>query len=235
VVEYRWSPFQRLALSIYKNRPANIAQVGVCDGKINDPIYFLVKKYIKTNKIILIEPQLDLHNLIRKNYNFHNNKYILNCAIGNPGTLRLYKLNKIYYPLFIGDNLPQILKDAPKYRAPAGFVSSSFEHVFRHLRGNLPPHIDCAKAIIHADVKCCSLAEAIAPADVKAIDILQIDAEGMDHTVIYNANIDRYRPALINFEYNHLSRDGRQQLASYLEAAGYRLSPVSTNGTDLRL
>lgn len=76
----------------YSWTPATVVQVGVCDGRINDPIYDLVKNAIQTKTIVLIEPQSELLDIIEKNYSFHTDTHIVNCAIGPPSQITLYRL-----------------------------------------------------------------------------------------------------------------------------------------------
>lgn len=71
-------------------------------------------------------------------------------------------------------------------------------------------------------VKCETLENVLAKHKIEKIDLLQIDAEGRDHRIVNNFDLDKYRPLVINFEANILSdKDDVMPCVRRLEEAGY--------------
>ena len=63
------------------------------------------------------------------------------------------------------------------------------------------------------------------------IDLITIDAEGYDDQVIYNCNIDFFKPSLINFEDKNISWSRIKKLHIYLNNKNYRLFKWSRTDT----
>lgn len=219
--------FKRVLISQYTEKPATVVQIGVCDGRINDPIYEILRSDIQTNTIILIEPQSNLNEIIGENYSFHGDTRIVNCAIGHQGQISLYRLAEKYHDTLRKD----YLHDAPSYRVPAGFVSGNRNHVINHVQGKLGGDTMPDDAIEEFSVECKSLLSVLQDVNVDYFDVLQIDCEGMDDTVLYNCNLDQFKPAIINFEHMHLSQIRRESLVEYLENIGYNINVYSHSDT----
>jgi FkbM family methyltransferase len=221
------STFQRILARLYKNRPAVVVQVGACDGKINDPIYDIIKSRIKTSTVVLIEPQPELIDILKSNYEFHPDVRCENIAIGPRGQLILYRLKKTLWSEF----QRTYLKEAPLYRVPCGFVSQSYDHVLKHIVGRLPNNILVEQAIEKLEVESKELIDVLNAQNIKSVDILQIDAEGLDDQVIYHCNIDRCKPSIIHFEHIHLGIDKKLKLHKYLRQSGYVVCEYSKSDT----
>lgn len=200
------------------NHTISIAQVGANDGRINDQIYDFVMANKDRTKIILIEPQVNVLPYLTENYKDHPNATVVNCAIGAQGVLKLYRLNPEHYDRFV----KRYLKDSPSYRVPTGFTSSIREHVVKHVKGNLPAGISVEEAIEEIEVPCMPLKSALqANGFPIALDLLQVDVEGMDDQVIFECAVGETMPSFINFEYRHLAADRYKKLDDYLGALGY--------------
>lgn len=219
--------FETLLLSLYTDRPATIIQIGACDGAINDPIYDAVKNKIKVKTIVLIEPQPDLIPILTKNYAFHRDARVINNAIGESGSLILFRLKKDYWTIFRRN----YLKDAPEYRVPSGFVSQSYDHVVKHVRGNLPEGINLNEAIEELKIPSKELAEVLQSEGITRFDVLQVDVEGFDDEVIYRSSIKKYRPSIIHFEHMHLHETNKMKLYEFLKECGYLINEYSDSDT----
>ncbi len=211
--------FQKVLSQVLAENTLRIVQVGTCDGAINDPIYPVLMKNAKQSQLLLIEPQEFLLPIIEANYKDHPDRRVVNCAIGPPGNLSLYRLKEKYH----GQFERRYLKDSPTYRVPAGFVSSDKAHVLKHVAGMLPETINAEQAIERFDVPCKRLKEVLGDVGWKGYDVLQVDAEGMDDTVLDNCGLDIYKPCIINFEHMHLKDGRREKTYKFLESLGYRL------------
>jgi hypothetical protein len=200
----------------------NIVVVGANDGKVNDPIYRFVELLPERTAITLIEPQSALNEYLASNFSFHPRARFSNTAIGPAGTLRLYSLKREWWDRF----RPEYAQDWPQYRAATGLTSADREQVERSLKGHLPPD-DLKHAIEATDVPSETLAVTLERLAISVpIDVLQIDAEGHDDTVIYHSDLAITRPTLIYFEICHLHGHRKTALHSFLAEHGYRTFEV---------
>jgi FkbM family methyltransferase len=208
---------------------ANVVQIGANDGKINDPIYDVVMSNISKTNILLIEPQVELISYLQENYSNHTGAKIWNGAIGPEGVAKFYRVKPIYWDGYIR----RYLMDAPAYRVPSGFTSTSLPHVLDHARGNLPEGVDSDQAIEEVAFESRNLLTLAKEnfQDFMRIDILQIDTEGMDRLVLMNSNIDFFKPGLINFEHAHLSQNDYSDVMHYLQGFGYKMFKWSRDDT----
>jgi FkbM family methyltransferase len=206
----------------------NLVQIGANDGRINDPIFPFAMRNKGATSILLIEPQIEIIPFLKESYADHPRATIHCGAIGAGDTLRLFRVKPELWNAY---DAPY-LRDAPAYRVPSGFASSSIEHVRRHARGNIRVDAaleDCIEAIT---VPCATLDALIStlPWD-RDVDVLQVDAEGADDEVIHACDLDRLAPWLINFERAHLSASRRQALEAYLAQRGYVVRHWSNSDT----
>lgn len=208
---------------------SNIVQIGANDGKINDPIYDFVTKNNKSTKIGLIEPQANLIPFLKNNYKSHPDAEVLNCAIGPGGSLTLHRVKPSIYDIFVN----RYLHGSPSYRVPSGFASFDKDHVLKHIAGNLPPEISSLDAIESVDIPCYSLLEALKKLgwEDNAVDVIQVDTEGMDDLVIYECSISEIKPSIINFEHSHLSSSSYKNLCKMLHENGYSIYKYSRSDT----
>ncbi|MGQ7261830.1 glycosyltransferase [Vreelandella sp. V005] len=206
-----------------------VVQVGANDGCINDPIYEVVMRNKDKTKVLLIEPQSNIIEHLEQNYSLHPSAHIANYAVGPDSLLSLYRIKPAYYGLFT----KRYLHDSPNYRVPSGFSSFDKKHVIKHAEGNLPKNTKIEDAIERLEVPSHDLLTILDSAswDERQIDILQIDAEGMDDKVIYSCNIEITQPQLINFERAHLSKEAYKDLCVYLSGLGYTLYNYSNLDT----
>ena len=215
------SPYHTGILTLLAQKDCiHIVVVGANDGKINDPIYELIRdKLSERVKLLLVEPQTSLLPIIEKNYAFLPSKRVVNCAIGEDGKINLYTIKEAYWERLEG-RVPYA-KGWPAYRAPTGVTSTNKENLVDFVRSYLFDHEpnDVIEAI---RVPCKTLTRVLHEEDFpERIDLLQIDVEGNDDVVIYSADLDRTRPALVFFESKLLAPDRAQRLEEHLSAHGY--------------
>ena len=198
----------------------NLVQVGANDGRINDPIHAFVMRNRALTRILLIEPQPEIIPFLKQNYAAHPDAHIHQGAIGPDDNLRLFRVKPALWAAYN----PPYMKDAPAYRVPSGFTSSSIAHVRRHAEGNFRIEARLDDCIEELRGPCSTLHALIARLSwTQDIEVLQIDAEGADDEVIYASDIEHLRPRLINFERRHLSDQRQQTLAAFLAGQGYSL------------
>jgi FkbM family methyltransferase len=214
--KHKLSPYDAALQTLLASRErVRIVQIGANDGSINDPVYKFVKHAKGRTEILLVEPQENLIPYLRESYAFHPDATIIQAAVGPPGTLDLYAVDRAYW-----SQLKQIdyAHDWPEYRAPTGVTSAERAHVHKWLKEHLKKPDDADKAIRKFQVPCMDVVGLLAETGFdKDIDVLQIDTEGFDDTVIYNANLDLLKPAIINFEGAHLPNERLAALTAHLQ------------------
>lgn len=198
----------------------NIVQVGANDGRINDPIYDFVMSNKKRTRLLLIEPQPELIPILQQNYKGHPCAVIFNGAIGPLATFALFRVKPELWRYYD----PPYMKEAPAYRVPSGLASGSRQHIMDHAGGNLPralPIEDCLEELQVPSRRLIEL-ECDFP-QLRDIDLLQIDTEGLDDVTVRSCNIDILAPKLINYEFCHLGTERHEKLKDYLVDHNYRL------------
>lgn len=177
-------------------------QVGAFDGTTQDPL----RKYIATFgwRGVLIEPQPAPARRLRELYSDHEGIVVVEAAIDRaPGLRTLFSV------------------DAAK--APAwGRALASFdrEHLLKH--AHLIPGI--ADMITEETVTCLPFAEVLHHVHPGRLDLLQIDTEGADATVLALFPFEDLRPAIVHWEVHHLSRGQRAACLQRLSRFGYRFA-----------
>lgn len=95
-------------------------------------------------------------------------------------------------------------------------VVSSFD------RGHLLKHGVPADAIIAQKMRCLTVDEVLADSGLERIDLVLIDAEGHDAAILDSIDLERWRPAIVRFEYSHLSQADADRCLTRLADHGYR-------------
>ena len=140
---------------------------------------FIIKNKIK-KKIYIIEANSIHINNLKKFYRKYKNIKIFNLAI-SPDNNFLKKMVFFY-----------CLNDAPNYQ----IFSNSKSFVTKHF-----PNGEIKKKT----VECLRLSAFIEKNNIKNIDYLSIDIEGMDYDVLINLNLNKFKIKNISFEHLHLS------------------------------
>lgn len=204
-------------ISLYFHQiPKNFffVQIGANDGRKNDPIYNFVTKYSLSG--ILIEPQKEVFEKLKKNYAAYNNLIFDNVAISNKdGVQRIYSIKKSFQEIYnkeLGDDAASI----------ASFKKS---HIVKHLKRhedffrdkNIDDYIE------EIEIESLSFASLIKKHNIKNIDVLQIDTEGFDFEIIKMFNFELFSPSLICYENKHLSEKEQKECIKLLENENYKL------------
>jgi FkbM family methyltransferase len=179
-----------------------ILQIGACDGSTNDPIHHFVEKGVA--RAILIEPNPYAFIRLQKTYAGVPNVTLMQAAIGDQdGEAPLYRLKRT-------------AKTESEVDATLQIASFNKEHLKKI-------HSD-PEEIERISVPCRSLSSLTAELGLSQIDLLQIDTEGFDATVVRMALEMPSPPACINFEHLHLRSSDRRPLYDLLNSRGYLLS-----------
>ncbi|HEY2014294.1 MAG TPA: FkbM family methyltransferase [Bryobacteraceae bacterium] len=196
-----------LVLAHYHQTHPNICflQVGAFDGISGDPLYPLIEKY--GLKGYLAEPQGDAFAKLRANYaRFPKADFqFIQAAIGErDGEVPLYRVKS-------GgpgpDWLPQI---------------ASLDKSYLLSLTDIVPELE---SLIEVEqVECLTFATLFQRLDIPHIDLLQIDAEGLDAEILRLFDVAQRRPAIVHFEHKHLSEEAYRRCLDALIPLGYKIS-----------
>ncbi len=207
---------------LFEEEMINIVQVGANDGKINDPLYTFLMKYKTKTKALLIEPQKEIIPYLEQNYKDHPSVFIFNGAIGEGKELYLFRIKPELWDSFF----PPYLENVPRYRVASGITSSKKEHVLSAVKTSLKVNLPIENSVERIKVSSTNLKSLLMkkPFDqLSEVHVIQVDTEGADDKVLYSCNIDKVKPLIINYEFNHLGARRDQALEEYLEGKGYKI------------
>ena len=188
-----------------------IIQIGANDG--NDLLNKFNNDFKDKISYIGIEPQRTPFEEIKKTYQGFKNFSLIQGCVGKKGKFEFYYLNSNYKEYCKKKNL----------KFNDGTSSLVKENLSRRLiKNNLNPE----KYISKFNLNVFPLEELLKNNNIeldnfKDIDLLQIDAEGYDDEVIYNSNIDFFKPKYINFEYKNLTKEKLESLIKFLNENSY--------------
>lgn len=196
-----------------ENGDVFFVQVGGFDGESFDP---LRGKIIEGGmKGLIIEPLPDNFAKLQALYAGSETIRPICCAISEEdGQRTIYRFGE---RAFCDHDLPQmfagissfILDDLLRETGTLGQLFSSGERDLLHsLIDAVPVPCRCFETLFREQ-------------GVEKVDLLQIDTEGYDYELLKSFDIARYRPAIINYENQHLSKDDKRAAEDMLAAHGY--------------
>jgi FkbM family methyltransferase len=177
-------------------------QIGAFDGRSGDPLYPLVARY--RFRGVLVEPRPEAFRRLRETYRDHPQLRLLAVAVGAAaGRRTLYSL-------------------APRPGLPAWApqVASFNRRVLLAHRTEIP---DLPERIVEEEVEVRTFSQLMA-GDAGPLDLLLLDTEGHDWEILRTVDLDRYRPAILQYEHKHLAPGERDAAAVHLLGHGYRLA-----------
>ncbi len=184
-------------------------QVGAHEARAGDPISLYVERDGWHG--ILVEPVPRLFERLQTRYRRASGLAFENVAIAEEdGRRSFYRLtaaaSKIYA---LADQLGSLDRDV---------ILSHQEQVQ-----------DIEKYLVQTEVPCLSFETLLERHAVERIDLLILDTEGYDATLLHSFPWRRFRPRLVLYEHDHL--DGRERKATeqLLRELGYELSWSRTN------
>ena len=175
--------------------------VGAFDGLSNDPIGKFIQKH--NCRGILLEPQTSVFQRLCSSYAAFPDFTLLNMAVDEVTGSR----NMFYIP---GD-----IEDLPAWTEQ--LASFNAEHILKHEETveGLSDHIR------QQTVETITFTDLLDQYNLKKIDVLQIDAEGMDAQLLKWFPFEYVRPSILHFETAHMTSSEHVEVRSYLKSLGY--------------
>lgn len=186
-------------------------QIGAADGRRYDPIYHFVRRYGWTG--VLVEPLPDIFEMLGANYEGQDGLVFENAAVTEQDETR---------------EIHRVPLESVGHGGVPGWAfgaSTLVPEKTRFARRNSPAplHDALSSAAVVEEVTCLSLASLLEKHAVERIDVLQLDTEGYDARILRQLDLARYRPAIINMEWQWLDEAERKEVSTLLSAQGYSL------------
>jgi FkbM family methyltransferase len=191
-----------------RSRKFFVVVIGAYDGVENDP----VSNFVRTHRCngIFVEPQPGVFERLRQNLGRFDQLNLLNAAIDRATGEREF------------------------FRIPPGIpgLPQWTEQLASFKRAHLEKHEDRAPGVsshIEATtVATISFDDLLRTYAVKHIDVLQIDAEGMDALLLSWFPFERIRPVVVHYEIAHMTGEELRQTRETLASLGYSLYPTES-------
>ena len=187
--------------------------VGAYDGLVNDPVSRFVRSHDCDG--ILVEPQPGAYARLCANYSGFPQCKLLNAAIDEVSGSRT-----LYYVPAGNPGLPDWTEQIASFQR---------EHVVKH-EAQAPGLSACIRS---QDIRTLSFNDLLEMFQLRSIDILQIDAEGMDGQLLAWFPFERLRPAVLHYETTHLSSDEHLAVRKRLAGFGYFVREADSPSDDM--
>ena len=197
------TPTSRLRAHFADERRITFVQIGAYDGVAGDPIRPLVLEDDRWWGV-MVEPQPDVFDRLRRNYLAQASRLqFLNAAISDrSGEKTLFRISEAERKQLGLSNW-------------VGEVASfSAEHLRKHF-----PHA----RLVSYGVKTMTFAEVANRLSGGHVDVVVIDVEGHERTIIENIDLERHRVKFIVYEHKHLSESDRSVVEGKLRRHGFSL------------
>jgi FkbM family methyltransferase len=190
--------------------PVRFVQIGAADGRRADPIYAFVIRYGWQG--VLCEPLPDLFMLLKQNYQGQEGLVFENVAITEQEEQR--PISRIPADKVGKEGIPTWAFGASSLVPDNQFSLDSIQN--RALR----------ESLVKQSVSCISLSTLLRRNSIDAFDVLLIDTEGYDARVFRQLDLARYRPMVINMEWQWLTSTEQDEVTARLCEHGYHLYPL---------
>jgi len=190
------------------NKKMCIMNIGAYDGIENDPI----SHFVRTQECdaIFLEPQKKAFTNLVKNYQQYPHFLLINKALDDvSGQRNLYVVD-------------ENLKSMPHWFNQ--IASFDKKHVKKH--EEFAPGLN--DSISKERVDTISFEDLLSNYEIKRVDIIQVDAEGMDDKIIRWIPFSRIKPGLLIYEVAHMSQSMQSETCDYLIEHGYKIFPMNS-------
>jgi FkbM family methyltransferase len=198
-----------------RSRSFWVMVVGAYDGIDNDPLCNFVREH--PSQAILLEPQPAIFARLRDNLGGRPGMRLVNAAVAQTrGTQDFF---------FV----PPGIEDLPGWTTQ--LASFDKAHLLKH--ESLAPGV--SRHVAKMSVPTVSFTDLLDQFRPPHLDVLQLDAEGMDALLLQWFPFDRIKPAAIHYEVAHLSTGDRVRTQARLCGMGYRLIPACSVTDEIAL
>jgi FkbM family methyltransferase len=197
-----------LEFQFARSREFWVMVVGAHDGVENDPVGSFLRR--RPCRGILVEPQPAIFAQLQHNLGAMPGLHLVNAAVD-----RVSGKHDFYY-------VPGGIEGLPHWTTQ--LASFSREHIVKH--ETRAPGV--TQHIATATVETVSFDDLLDRYAPPSLDILQIDAEGMDAQLLGWFPFERMKPGTLHYEISHMSADELERTRARLGSFGYKLFPVES-------
>jgi FkbM family methyltransferase len=202
-----------------ENSAPFFVQIGANDGRTEDPIHALVRRYGLRG--LLVEPQPRAFQRLVQNYEEQPGLAFENCLLGGgDGRATFYTVREdaVGLPFWLHQS-------ASLDRA----IVANALRVFRDAKGVRAIPQDHESLIDPVSVPSLSWKTLLAKHSVTKIDLLVIDTMGFDYEILKLLPFDTIKPSIIHFEHSLLSAHDQRACLEFLAGQGYSLAKVAVD------
>jgi FkbM family methyltransferase len=200
-----------LELQYARSREFTALVIGAFDGMANDPTGEFIRR--RRCRAVFVEPQPGPFNRLREHMGSCQNVMLLNAAVDEvSGVHDMYCI-------------PPGIEGLPGWTEQ--LASFQKDHLLKHedRAPGLSQHIQALQ------VPTISFNDLLDRYGLKGLDVLQIDAEGMDAQLLAWFPFERIKPAVLHYETAHMTSHEQSRVRQRLSGLGYTLR-VSDCPTD---
>lgn len=204
-----------LELQFARSRHFAALIVGAFDGVSNDPTSAFVLE--RSCKAVYVEPQPGPFGRLANRMAGEGNITVVNAAIDqHSGTRSMYCV------------VPGI-EALPSWTEQ--LASFSKEHLLMH--EHRAPGLSAS--IVEIQVPTLSFEELLDRHQLSSLDVLQIDAEGMDAALLAWFPFDRVKPGVLHFETSHMKPEEHRAVTRRLSQLGYKVRTSDSPTDDMAI
>jgi FkbM family methyltransferase len=189
-------------------------QVGANDGYFSDPLNLAIFRH--RLKGTFAEPQLNYYRELQNTYRGFADMYYLQCAVtADQGAMTMFTLD------CSSGRLP---------RWAQGVGALSIEQIRKS-----GDQIDNIESYIRSsEVECITVADLLNRGGSRDPDIIVVDAEGYDYTILTQFDFDQLSAKLVIYETDSMQHEDAADLSMRLEAAGFAILDAGQDTVALR-
>jgi FkbM family methyltransferase len=191
--------FSQTAELLLGQKKIQVVQIGSNDGVTGDPIHELLKQY-KDWRALFVEPVPFLFERLKKNYPDGSRFDFENSIINDGSEVSFF---------WCSESAKKELDNLPIWWDQLG--SFSRDHILSQL-----PIIE--PYIVERRVRGITIMELLDKYSISNVDLLHIDAEGADFTILSQLDLNLFTPTIILFEHKHLTYLSKRKIISLLES-----------------
>ena len=185
-----------------RSRSFFVMVVGAYDGVENDPVSRFALGHDCSG--VFVEPQPPVFARLRENLGVNPNFHLVNAAVG-----RSTGSQEFFYVPRDTTGLPRWTEQLASFRR---------EHIAKH-EDRVP---GLSEHIRSTSVNTISFEDLLDKFQIRAIDVLQVDAEGADAMLLNWFPFDRLKPGVVHYEIAHMSAMDLDATRARLKGFGYR-------------
>ena len=193
-----------------------VLKIGANDGIYLDPIATLFLTDTRYRGL-LVEPIPMNVAMLRTNYGTCGRFTIEQAAVAaTSGTVKMYYVDQSALEL-IGAANPNWVRHV------ANVASLDRLHVLKHLAPEMHA------AVKETPVECLAVNALLSRHNVQKIDLLHIDAEGLDYVILRQFDFTTFHPRIVLFEHINLTNQDRRAAKTMMEFAGYKVQEMEAD------